>query len=75
MTVLRLLLAVGAAAFFSAVTLFLLRWLWDYSHGPAEPSWFGDIIIWSATIFVFILLACGNYSLLNRHEGQPRDER
>lgn len=69
----RLLLSLLSATFFSAIGVFLMRWLWDYSHGPDQPSLLAELTTWLVVASVFILILCGTYSLLNPHEGRARE--
>ena len=69
----RLLLSLLSATIFSAIGVFLMRWLWDYSHGPGEPSVLAEVTTWFVVASVFILILCGTYSLLNPHEGRVRE--
>lgn len=64
---LRILLSVASATIFSMIGFWLLDWLWEYSHGPAEPSALAQGTIWAVVLLVFTLIVSGTYSLLNPH--------
>jgi hypothetical protein len=69
----RVLISLLSAVFFSGIGVFLMRWTWDYSHGPGEPSLLAEVVTWLVVASVFILIGCFTYSLINPHEGQARE--